>query len=51
MMFPHKYSMFNAASKTHSVWMEEETCVQSLLKGSRLKVNEKKSLDAPHHEG
>lgn len=48
MMFPHKYL---AASKTHSVWMEEETCVVSLLKGSRLKVNEEKSLDAPDQEG
>lgn len=51
MMFPHKYFMLYAASKTHSVWMEEETCVLSLLKGSWLKVNEKKSLDAPYHEG
>lgn len=51
MMFPHKYFMLYAASKTHSAWMEEETCVLSLLKASRLKVNEKKSLDAPHHEG
>lgn len=51
MMFPHKYFMLNIASKTHTAWMEEETCVLSLLKGSRLKVNENKSLDANHHEG
>lgn len=51
MMFPHKYFMSYTASKTHSAWMEEETCILSLLKGSQLKVNKKKSLDEPHHEG
>lgn len=30
MMFPHKYFMLYEASKTHSGWMEEETCILSL---------------------
>lgn len=47
MMFPHKYFMLWSASKTHSARAEEETCVLSLSNGSRPKVNEKKSFDAP----
>lgn len=52
MMFPYKYFMLYAASKTESQCATGRGNLRSItLKGSRLKVNEKKSLDAPRHEG
>ena len=51
MMFPHKYFTLSCSIQDSQCMMEEETCVLSLLIGSWLKVNEKKSLDARHHEG
>lgn len=52
MMFPHKYFMLFAASKTDSQCMTGRGNLRSItLKGSRLKVNDEKSLDAPSHEG
>lgn len=46
MMFPHKYFMLYAASKTHNVWIEEEICILSLLKTANYKWMEK---DVSHH--
>lgn len=52
MMFPQKYFMLYAASKTGSRCMNGRGNLRSItLKGSQRKVNERRSPDAPCHEG